>query len=321
MIQLYNKDCLQALENMYQDGVKVDFILADIPYGTTNCKWDTIIPLNAHIVEDNFVLYKDDFILKKVKEGYSYKKALDFFLQHSNEGMWEKIYKVLKPNGVVALFGAEPFSSVLRSSNINYFKYDWIWHKTTATGHLNAKHQSMRASENISIFYKQKPFFNPLKTKNHKEKISSKNSKISSSKKAQNRDKVYRGDNIKNIKDYKSTERYPRTVITFPTDKQKIKLHPTQKPVALGQYFLKTYMKKGETILDFTMGSGSFGVSAVKEGMNFIGVEKDKVTFNKACDRIQKELEYKKKIGNEVYFKEADRKFNDILDKYKTFFN
>tara|TARA_R110000787_G_scaffold206086_1_gene316332 strand:+ start:147 stop:890 length:744 start_codon:yes stop_codon:yes gene_type:complete len=240
MIDLRKGDCLEVMKTI--ETGSVDAIITDPPYGTTACKWDSVI---------NFEL------------------------------MWEQLNRIIKPNGAIVLFGSEPFSSALRMSNIKNYKYDWIWEKSTVTGHLNAKKQPMRAYENILVFYNSQPVYNYQKTKGHKRKVSSAESKENCKK------PEYVGNH--ELTGYDSTERYPRNVIKFATDKQKSKLHPTQKPIALMEYLIKTYTNENETVLDFTMGSGSTGVAAKNLNRNFIGIEMDDNYFQIATDRINKE--------------------------------
>lgn len=238
-INLMLGDCLERMKEI--PAGSVDMILTDPPYGTTACKWDSIIPL---------------------------------------EPMWEQLRRVIKPNGAIAMTASQPFTSVLTCSNLPMFKYSLVWEKTTATGHLNAKKMFMRAHEDILIFYKKPPVYNPQKTKGHTRKVSSASSKVNCKK-----TEVYGGHGLT---DYDSTERYPRSVIKTSTDKQKSKLHPTQKPVALMEYLIKTYTNEGETVLDFTAGSGTTGVAAKNLNRDFIGIEMDEGYFKIAQERIDK---------------------------------
>lgn len=214
----------------------IDMILCDPPYGTTACKWDVIIPF---------------------------------------EPMWAELKRIIKPGGAIALFGSEPFSSLLRCSNLKGFRYDWIWEKPNATGFLNAKIQPLRAHETVSIFYSKKPTYNPQKTQGHRRK---------QSERVDINSECY-GKAIKRVA-YDSSERYPRTVQIFASDKQVESLHPMQKPVALLEYLIKTYTNENETVLDFTMGSGSTGVACMNTNRKFIGIEKDEGYFNIANKRI-----------------------------------
>lgn len=241
-ITLYFGDCLEQMKNI-PDG-SVDMVLVDPPYGTTNCKWDVIIPF---------------------------------------EEMWREIDRVTKKNGAVLIFGSEPFSSLLRTSNIKNFKYDWIWDKIIGTGFLNAKKQPMRNHEIISVFYKKQPLYKPIKTTGHKRKYNTAEHKRNSTTAA-----VY--NSYKLNTGYDSTERYPRSIQVFSRDSQKSSLHPTQKPVALLEYFIKTYTNEGDTILDFAMGSGSTGVACVNTSRNFIGIELDKEYFDIAEKRIKETM-------------------------------
>lgn len=237
-IDLFQGDCIEIMKTI-KDG-SIDLILTDPPYGTTNQKWDTVIPF--HI-------------------------------------MWEQLNRIIKPNGAILLFGMEPFSSELRCSNKSNFKYDWIWQKTTATGHLNAKRQPLNDYEIISVFYKKQCNYYPIKTTGHPRKISSAKHKRNS--------KITELYNHHQLTDYDSTERYPKRILNFSTEKQKNKLHPNQKPVPLLKYFIETYTLEGEVVLDFTMGSGSTGEACQETNRNFIGIEIGDKEFQIATNRLK----------------------------------
>ena len=239
--RLMQGDCIDKMKDI--ESGSIDMVLTDPPYGTTRCKWDSIIDLGL---------------------------------------MWEQLKRIIKPNGAIVMTASQPFTSVLTCSNLKLFKYSLVWEKTTATGHLNAKRMFMRAHEDILVFYGKPPTYNPQKTTGHKRKVSSAESKSNCIKTA-----VY-GDH--GLTSYDSTERYPRSVIKTSTDKQKSKLHPTQKPVALMEYLIKTYTSEGETVLDFTMGSGTTGVACANLSRNFIGIELDTGYFEMAEKRITNQL-------------------------------
>lgn len=249
-IKLMKGDCLEMMKSI-PDG-SVDLILTDPPYGTTQCKWDTVIPLDI---------------------------------------MWEEVNRVIKPNGAILLMAQTPFDKVLGVSNLGMLKYEWIWEKTTATGHLNAKKCPMKSHENILVFYKKLPTYNPQKTYGHKRKTSKAD-------RAKLNGECY--GKQAGVTVYDSTDRYPRSVQVFSTDKQKVKLHPTQKPVALLEYLIKTYSNEYETVLDFTMGSGTTGVACVNTNRNFIGIELDDNYFNIAERRIQEALNNNKEKNSEM---------------------
>jgi DNA modification methylase len=179
-------------------------------------------------------------------------------------------------SGAVVLLAQTPFDKILGMSNIQNLRYEWIWHKTSPTGHLNAKRAPMKAHENILVFYRTLPTYNPIKTTGHSRKVARRT----------------RADVCPNYgqqavgPSYDSTERYPLSVLTFPSDKQKSSLHPTQKPLELMSYLVRTYTNPGDTIMDNTMGSGTTGVAAVCNGRNFIGIEKEREYFDIACRRI-----------------------------------
>tara|TARA_R110000851_G_scaffold35046_1_gene92535 strand:- start:65 stop:784 length:720 start_codon:yes stop_codon:yes gene_type:complete len=239
MIDLIKGDCLEVMKEIKSGSI--DAIITDPPYGTTSCKWDSVI---------------------------------DFKL------MWEQLNRIIKPNGAIVLFGSEPFSSALRMSNAKNFKYDWYWEKTSATNHLNAKKQPLRLYEIISVFYKKQPTYNPQGLV----KGVFKNSRPSKSKKVEG-NKVYRQEKEYGYSQYGN---YPKNKLYFSNPNNK-NLHPTQKPLQLMEYLIKTYTNKNETVLDFTMGSGSTGVAAKNLNRNFIGIEQDEKYFNIAKDRINEE--------------------------------
>lgn len=237
MISLYNGDAIEIMDKLIADGVKVDAIITDPPYGTTACKWDSVIPF---------------------------------------EPMWERLHKLVKDNGAIVLFGSEPFSSALRMSNIKRYRYDWVWDKKKPGNIFLAKRQPMKVFEMISVFSKEPHLYIPIMEKREKIKYT----------KNYGTGEAIGGNRKPESKTYKFTEKYPKAIIQVSNANQKGKVHPTQKPVALMEYLIKTYTNEGETVLDFTMGSGSTGVAAVKMGRNFIGIELDSDYYNIARERI-----------------------------------
>jgi site-specific DNA-methyltransferase (adenine-specific) len=195
--------------------------------------------------------------------------------------MWEQLKRVIKPNGAIVLFGGEPFSSLLRVSNLKQYRYDWTWDKVTARGHLVAKKRPMAQSECISVFYASAPTYNPQMVKRPPNKIEVRK------KTEYARTEIMGGvSNAPVNKVYE--EWYPKTIITMSNAESSIKsVHPTQKPVALMGYLIKTYTIEGETVLDFTMGSGTTGVACKNLNRNFIGIEKDEKYFYIAKQRIE----------------------------------
>lgn len=225
------------------DDKSIDCIITDLPYGSTQCKWDTIIPFKP---------------------------------------LWEQYNRIIKDNGAIILFNTEPFGSCLRLSNIKNYKYDWIWDKVKGTGFLNAKRQPMRNHELISVFYKIQCTYNPQKTTGHKMKKSYRSKELQT--------EVY--GEMKNDYTYESTERYPRSIQVFSTDTQNSSLHPTQKPVALIEYLIKTYTNEDELILDSCAGSMTTAVAAINTNRNYICFEKDREIFDIGSNRVR---EYKDK--------------------------
>ena len=234
----YDLDCFDGFKKI--DDGSIDMILCDLPYGTTQCSWDTVLPF---------------------------------------EQLWKEYERIIKDDGAILLFGMEPFSSHLRMSNIEMYKYDWIWHKTSPRGHLNAKIQPMRAHENISVFYKKQPTYNPQMTHGHRRKVS---------KTRYTQDNDGRGCYGKEDRDtlYDSTDRYPIDVQTFSNGDQTDKIHPTQKPVRLLEYMILTYTNAGDLVLDNCAGSCSTGIAAHNVGRRFIGFEKDREIYTRANKRL-----------------------------------
>ena len=225
-------DCLERMKEI-PDG-SVDLILADPPYGTTACKWDSVI----------------DFTL-----------------------MWEQLNRVIKPNGAIVLFGSEPFSSALRMSNIKNYKYDWKWDKKQGGNPLNAKRQPLKTYEDILVFNKHRYY--PIMEERGKPR-----KKGGLNKQPEHTGMVNINYSVVN-NDY-----YPKAILQFSNAVKRGKLHPTQKPVALMEYLIKTYTQEGETVLDFVMGSGTSGIACKNTGRNFIGIEKDVGYFEIAKQRL-----------------------------------
>jgi site-specific DNA-methyltransferase (adenine-specific) len=210
------------------DDESIDMIFADLPYNITKNKWDIIIdPIK----------------------------------------LWKQYERIIKSNGIIILTASQPFTSLMVNSNLKLFKYSLVWQKTTPTGHLNAKKMPMRIHEDILIFYKNPPTYNPQKTTGHIRKVSTANHKRNSKKTT--------NYNEHGLTGYDSTERYPTSILTFATDKQKSSLHPTQKPVSLLEYLIKTYTNEGDIVLDNVAGSGTTGVACDNLNRQFILIEKE----------------------------------------------
>lgn len=245
---LHHGDCLEIMKTI-PDG-SVDMVLCDLPYGTTGCKWDIVIPF---------------------------------------EPLWKQYKRIIKPNAPISLFGMEPFSSILRVSNLDWYKYDWIWDKKQPSDFHGAKHRPLSRIEKVSVFSSgtcsqggksPMPYF-PQMEKREKPR-------------------PYRDAYRKNRKDPKFgpamtageihegllTHKYPTNIIVIGNTERKGRVHPTQKPIALLEYLIKTYTNEGETVLDNCMGSGSTGVACININRKFIGIEKDAKYFEIAQKRI-----------------------------------
>lgn len=238
-LELWFGDCLVEMYRIPDHSV--DLILADLPYGTTHCKWDSPIDLDK---------------------------------------LWKQYKRVRKDNAAILLFAQLPFDKVLGMSNLQELRYEWIWEKTQATGHLNSKKMPLKSHENVLVFYKSLPVFHPQKTQGHKP-INSYTKYVAT----QNNTEIY-GTMKLEISGGGETDRFPRSVQMFSSDKQTLHLHPTQKPLALLEYLIKTYSDEGMVVLDNTMGSGSTGVAARNLNRKFIGIENDKKYYTLAVQRL-----------------------------------
>ena len=239
--ELYQGDRLEIMDRLIEEGIKVDAIITDPPYGTTACSWDCVIPFDE---------------------------------------MWKRIKAIRKKNSPILLFGNEPFNSYLRISNILEYKYDIYWQKERATNIFQLKKRPAKVIETINVFYKEQPTYNPQMTDYDGPKRTNKikDGKLGVLVDSQNRKPFEYNDNGK---------RYPLQIVQFKRDILSSNLHPTQKPLALMEYLVKTYTNEQDIVLDFTMGSGTTGVACKNTNRNFIGIELDKKYFNIAKNRIE----------------------------------
>jgi DNA modification methylase len=252
MIDLRLGDCLEIMKEI--PSKSIDAIICDLPYGVTQNKWDNLIDLDL---------------------------------------LWEQYKRIRKINAPIILFAQTPFDKVLGVSNINELKYEWIWNKVSTSGHLNAKKMPLKAHENILVFYKKPPVYNPQKTQRTEKEIRRgwKNKTYNFLGNKNNNTGNY-GDFVNNVsEDYEYDKKHPNTIITFSNGNgwsKKKALHPTQKPLELLEYLVKTYSNENDTILDNTMGSGTTGVACKNLNRKFIGIEMDDNYFKIAEKRINK---------------------------------
>jgi site-specific DNA-methyltransferase (adenine-specific) len=221
------------------DDATIDLIICDLPYGVTKNKWDSVIDLKK---------------------------------------LWGEYERIIKTNGAIVLFGQDKFSARLMLSNEKLHRYNLIWQKTTPTGYLNAKRMPLRCHEDILVFYKKLPVYNPQKTTGHERKVSTAHHKRGSKK------TTNYGEH--RLTTYDSTERYPKSVLKFATDKQKVALHPTQKPLALMEYLIATYSNEGEIVLDNCAGSGTTGLAAKNLRRNYIMIENNETYYKTCIERV-----------------------------------
>ena len=240
---LFQGDCLDIMPLIPDNSI--DLILCDIPYGTTACKWDSVIPFDK---------------------------------------MWEQLKRIRKDNTAILLFGSEPFSSNLRMSNMNEYKYDWIWDKKRVSNPMMAKKMPLKNYEIISVFYKKQPTYNPQPTKKNTLGVLSE----------KNKDKTHATDTTGGCQltwnDNSNEFGYPKMLLTEikvinNLTKDKSGLHPTQKPIELNEYLIKTYSNEGMVVLDFTMGAGASMVASKNLNRKFIGIEKEPKYYEIACQR------------------------------------
>ena len=254
MVKLIHGECLEEMDKLINQEIKVDAIITDLPYGSTKCKWDNVIPF---------------------------------------EDMWKKLKNICRDITPILLFGNEPFSSYLRISNIEEYKYDWYWQKDKGANFLFGNKQPLKVIEQISVFYNKQPIYNPQKIDNPKG-ISTRHLHKNPAKISKNVKQIM-GNSWKETKmnetqnyfgkDYEPNKLLPKQLIYFAKDQRK-KMHPTQKPVPLLEYLIKTYTNEGDVVLDFTMGSGSCGVACKNLNRSFIGIELNKEYFDIAEKRI-----------------------------------
>ena len=228
-VWLMKGDCLERMKEI-QSG-SVDMVLADTPYGSTNCAWDSIIPL---------------------------------------EPMWEQLKRIIKPNGAIVMTASQPFTSILGASNINDLRYSWVWEKSAATGHLNAKKIPMKNHEDVLVFYRRQPTYNPQGIQ-----------KFGKVTRRGGNGGCYGDSGRENLQEFTN---YPRTIQKFASEGKTV--HPTQKPVTLMEYLIKTYTNENETVLDFTFGSCTTGVACKNTNRKFIGIELDDHYFEIGKNRI-----------------------------------
>jgi len=235
IVKLMLGDCLERMKEI-PDG-SVDMVLADPPYGTTACKWDSVIPMAP---------------------------------------MWDQLKRIIKPSGAIVMTANQPFTTSLIASNFKMFKYCWVWDKKKGGNIMSLKWQPYKTHEDIVIFCKSAVNYHPIKTP---QKLRT--------------GKTYSSGEANRIKNYGDlrlyNDKHPKSILEISNANQKGKVHPTQKPVALMEYLIRTYTDEDDTVLDFTMGSGTTGVACVKTGRRFIGIELDEEYFKIASNRIEDE--------------------------------
>ena len=260
---LYKGDCLVEMNNI--EDHSIDMILCDLPYGTTACKWDITLPFDK---------------------------------------LWEHYNRITKDESAILLFGSEPFSSYLRLSNIKNFRYDLIWCKNTSGGFINAKKQPMKYHEIISVFYKKQPVYNPIMQEfaESTKRRYGRNQKFTTPLRKNSIHGITMKPSDENTYIDLSRGRYPKSILEFNSvaNSSKERVHPTQKPVELLEYLIKSFTDEGMTVLDNCMGSGSTGVACVNTNRNFIGIELDDNYFRIADNRLKEAMELKNESNSGI---------------------
>jgi site-specific DNA-methyltransferase (adenine-specific) len=250
--KLFCGDCLEIMP-IIPDG-SVDLILTDPPYGTTACNWDSVIPFDE---------------------------------------MWKHLNRIIKKNGAIVLFGSEPFSSALRMSNIKNYRYDWVWNKDKSTNFMQIKNQPARVVENIIIFNSKK--YNPQMVMADEKNKRPRNFKKENPQTVKNNNKTYGTQQRYTSESHNENLRYPKNIINIKSNEKECnnihRVHPTQKPVALMEYLIKTYTNENEIVLDFTIGSGTTAVACEKTNRKWIGIEMLEKYCKIAKERIENEQE------------------------------
>ena len=241
--KIYNEDCLEGMKNI--EDKSVDMILCDLPYGTTACKWDTVIPFDK---------------------------------------LWEQYNRIIKDNGAIVLFGGQPFTSALVMSNPKIFKYSWVWKKSHSANFAVAKYMPLKRHEDVLVFYKNKPTYNPQMT------IGEYKNKRIGEIICEREKETFLTNKPKILKNVKNNTYYPTTILDFNCGARRNSIHPTQKPVELFEYLINTYTNENETVLDNCMGSGTTAIACINANRNYIGFEMDSTYYELANKRIK---EYK----------------------------
>lgn len=281
--KIFNQDCLEGMKHIKDKSI--DMILCDLPYGTTQNKWDSIIPLNDYIeVEIKNKLQKLNIDEYKV---FCFENEIDIKVfkasweKFSKQGLWAHYNRIIKDNGAIVLTSAQPFTSKLINSNLEMFKYSLVWDKKNTTGFLNAKKQPLRRHEDICVFYKKPPVYNP--------KMESRGKPRAKGGKSRTNRGCYG--------DYSDTNTfnnlyYPTSILEISNADKKNIIHPTQKPIELFEYLITTYSNEHDIVLDNCMGSGTTAIASINTNRNFIGFESDKKYFVASKERINNAADF-----------------------------
>lgn len=300
--KIYNMDCLEGMQKI--EDKSIDMILCDLPYGITQNKWDELIPLTDYVVNGKRILHKEDYLLQKYKEGVNCKETLESWEREHKKGLWYYYNKIIKDNGAIVLFGNQPFTSFLVMNNLKHFRYSMVWIKNKFSDFLNANRKPMKVNEDILVFYKKQPTYNPQYTYGEPYKRWNTQGAVDK--------QTNYGKHKMNISQ-SDGKRLPLTVLYF--NRVERPIHPTQKPVDLCEYLIKTYTNEGETVLDNCMGSGTTAIACINTNRNFIGFELSSEYCEIAEERIRN-LNKQVSLFNEGTFapKKLQNATSDWLD-------
>ncbi len=287
---IYKGNCLEVMDFIPDNSV--DMVLCDLPYGTTIAKWDIVIPFNKYIINDKGkFIYENEFLLEQFKNNKGYQYNKDKFDLESKDGLWQHYERITKENSPIILFGSEPFTSLLISSNLKMFKYRITWDKVAVTGHLNANKMPMQQVEDICVFYKKPPKYFPQFQQKTEENLKDFVAKFTG--KEQNNN-IYGNAKARELSE-NFDKRFPTNLVRFNAKSNECngrnRIHPTQKLLELLEYLIETYSEKYDVILDNTCGVGSSLIAAKNKNRKYIGIEQDQKYFDLAVERINKTKE------------------------------
>lgn len=293
--KVFNDDCLKLMANIKDKSVNC--VICDLPYGTTAATWDKTLPMSDYLDYGTGKRIKrfsqDTWFLWCYENNFLRRDAVKIWQDNKQAGLWSHYERIIKDDGAIVLFGSEPFATQLRSSNQKLYKYDWIWKKTTVDGFFNAQCRPLKTIEMISVFSKSEARAKGNNMRYYPQGLIAVNKECKESRlQGESDGHKYFRDSIAQKSYTQKFTNYPTEILEYARDSKKV--HPTQKPVALLEYLIKTYTQEGDLILDNCMGSGSTIVAAINTSRSYIGIEKDKRYYDIAVKRIAEATERKR---------------------------